>query len=126
MEFTAKTAPEVLHRFGHFHDANIFEFTIRTAERPWSARVELAAQDRANESAWCRVEFTFEDVKEWRYEQIRLFTIVIFEMKAVKAKGLMFVGFDDPAGSDPRPDDFRATDAYIAARTVHWDVRPDG
>lgn len=72
------------------------------------------------------MRFEFEGVKEWRFEQIRFDMVVIFEAKAAEADGLMFFGFDGAAMSAMRPDDFRSTTAYIAARTVRFDVHPLG
>jgi hypothetical protein len=126
VDFTRETAHGILDRFGGFGDAVIRGIEIRPED--WSAWVELDAMDHStDESTWCRVRIEFEGVEEWRFaQQHRSQMVVIFEAQAAESDGVMFVSFDNPGSSDPSPDDFRSTDAYIAARRVSVDVQPLG
>jgi hypothetical protein len=123
VELTPQTVPALWDRFDAFHDGVIREIEIQAADK--MARVEFDAEDMSAVGTWHRLRFEFEDVREWRFEQIRSDMVVIYAARAAEANGLMFVSFDAATMPEqPGADDFRATCAFIASRTVEWSSSP--
>ena len=123
VELTPENCLELWSRFDGFHDGVIRSIELRPETK--SARVELDAEDISERGGWHRVRFEFEDVREWRIEQIRSDMVVIYGAKTAKADGLTFVGFDAATmAENPTADDFRASTAFIAAHRVAVSTSP--
>ena len=116
---------EVWSRFGQLSDSVIRRFEVRTDSRPWSAVVEVDAQEPPNSNGpWHRIRFEFTDVREWRFEQTRSDMLVIFEARAERVDELICVSFDAAViPENPHLDDFRRTDAFVAASAVEPSLR---
>jgi hypothetical protein len=113
---------EVLTRFGQLSDSVIRLVEIHPESRPWSVIVALDAQEPPN---WYRIRFEFLDAREWRFEQTRADMLVVFEARADRVDGLICVSFDAATMPvTPSLDDFRRTDAYVAASDVEVSMHP--
>jgi hypothetical protein len=117
---------DVWTRFGNLSDSVIRLVEIRPEARPWSAVVELDAQEPpSSDGPWHRIRFDFIDAREWRFEQTRADMLVVFEARAERVDDLVCVTFDAATmpASSPTLDDFRRTDAYVAAADLEVSVR---
>jgi hypothetical protein len=124
MHLTEEAVRDLWRRFGGFHDAVIRVVELRPETD--SALVHLDAAEVVD-GRWYRVRSEFDGLQEWRFEQIRSDTIVVYEARAAVADGLTYVSFDAATMPErPLPDDFQATVAYIAAQTASVTDAPLG
>ena len=122
MNLTEKSATDLWHRFGDFHDAVIRLVELRPETN--SASVEIDAED-VSETRWHRVRFEFDGLREWRFEQIRSDMVVIYAARVATVDGLTFVGFDAATlPARPSPDDFRGSTAFVAGENVTVTTSP--
>ena len=121
-ELTPGTAHQFLKRY-QFRGARLRRFRVRNAANAAAAEVRLAA--RATDTGRpVRLRLVFEGVEEFRFQRrpgpglVRLKDVQVGFFGA-----LTYVNFD-PFAEDgpPKVMDFRASDCFVAGRTVRWEV----
>jgi hypothetical protein len=121
-ELTTGTAHQFLKRF-QFGGARLRAFRVRNAAGAATAEVRLTAR-AADTGEPVRLRLIFAGVEEFRFQRrpgpglVKLKNIQIGFFGA-----LTYVNFD-PFAEDgpPKVMDFRASDSFVAGRTVRWEV----
>jgi hypothetical protein len=106
-----------------FRGARLRRFRVRNAAKASTAEVRLTVRDATTDKP-VRLRLTFEGVEEFRFQRrpgpglVRLTGLQVGFFGA-----LTYVNFD-PFAEDgpPKVMDFRASDCFVAARTVRWEV----
>src|SRR5690242_14155172 len=119
-ELTTGTAHQFLKRF-QLRGARLRRFRVRNAPKDATAEVRLTVRD--NEKS-VRLRLVFDGVEEFRFQRrpgpglIRLKGVQVGFFGA-----LTYVNFD-PFADDgpPKVMDFRASDCFVAARSVRWEL----
>lgn len=127
MEFKP-TLTEAWAKFGDFHDSLIKRIELALEPAPWDAVVELEGTADSPDLPWYFIRFEFTGVQEWRFDQARNLgpTTIVFEASWAQLGDLFYVTFDGVnVDSDaPTVEMFRASDTYIAAKSVEVTLRP--
>jgi hypothetical protein len=119
-ELTTGTVHQFLKRFP-LRGARLRRFRVRNAPKHSSAEVRLTLRDNGNR---VRLRLVFDGVEEFRFQRrpgpglVRLKGVQVGFFGA-----LTYVNFD-PFADDgpPKVMDFRASDCFVAARSVGWEV----
>lgn len=119
-ELTTGTAHQFLKRF-QLRGARLRRFRVRNAPKDATAEVRLTVRDN---DKLVRLRLVFDGVEEFRFQRrpgpglIRLKGVQVGFFGA-----LTYVNFD-PFADDrpPKVMDFRASDCFVAARSVRWEV----
>jgi hypothetical protein len=119
-ELTTGTAHQFLKRF-QLRGARLRRFRVRNAPKDATAEVRLTVRDNDKP---VRLRLVFDGVEEFRFQRrpgpglIRLKGVQVGFFGA-----LTYVNFD-PFADDgpPKVMDFRASDCFVAARTVRWEI----
>ena len=119
-ELTTGTAHQFLKRF-QLRGARLRRFRVRNAPKDATAEVRLTVRDNDKP---VRLRLVFDGVEEFRFQRrpgpglIRLKCVQVGFFGA-----LTYVNFD-PFADDgpPKVMDFRASDCFVAARSVRWEV----
>ena len=121
-ELTSGTAHQFLKRF-QFRGARLRAFRVRNSAGAATAEVRLTA--RAGDSGnLVRLRLVFDGVEEFRFQRRPGPGLVTLKDIQVGFFGaLTYVNFD-PFAEDgpPKVMDFRASDSFVAGRTVRWEV----
>ena len=121
-ELTTGTVHQFLKRF-QFRGARLRRFGVRNAAGDsTTAEVRLVARDAGDKPV--RLRLVFEGVEEFRFQRRPGPGLVRVKDVQVGFFGaLTYVNFD-PFADDgpPKVMDFRASDCFVAARTVRWEV----
>lgn len=121
-ELNTGTAHQFLKRY-QFRGARLRAFRVRNRGDAATAEVRLTAR-AADTGQPVRLRLTFAGVEEFRFQRrpgpglVKLKDIQIGFFGA-----LTYVNFD-PFAEDgpPKVMDFRASDSFVAGRTVRWEV----
>ncbi len=120
-EITTGNVHQFLKRF-QLRGARLRRFRVANKAETTTAEVRLAARDAADKPV--RLRLVFEGVEEFRFQRrpgpglVRLKDVQIGFFGA-----LTYVNFDPfPEDGPPKVMDFRASDCFVAARTVRWEV----
>ena len=121
-ELTTGTAHQFLKRF-QFGGARLRAFRVRNTAGAATAEVRLTVR-AADTGRPVRLRLTFAGVEEFRFQRrpgpglVKLKNIQVGFFGA-----LTYVNFD-PFAEDgpPKVMDFRASDSFVAGRTVRWEV----
>ena len=121
-ELTTGTAHQFLKRFP-FRGARLRRFRVQNTPDAAAAEVRLTVRDTTSGKP-VRLRLAFEGVEEFRFQRrpgpglVRLTGLQVGFFGA-----LTYVNFD-PFAEDgpPKVMDFRASDCFVAGRTVRWEV----
>jgi hypothetical protein len=120
-ELTTGTAHQFLKRFP-FRGARLRQFRVRNTGDGSTAEVRLTL--RPEDGKPVRLRLIFDGVEEFRFQRRPGPGLVRVKDVQVGFFGaLTFVNFDPFAEEGPpKVMDFRASDCFVAARTVRWEV----
>lgn len=120
-ELTTGTAHQFLKRFP-FRGARLRQFRVRNTGDSSTAEVRLIV--RSEDDKPVRLRLIFDGVGEFRFQRRPGPGLVRVKDVQVGFFGaLTYVNFD-PFADDgpPKVMDFRASDCFVAARSVRWEV----
>ena len=123
IELTTSNLYQFLKRF-QFRGSRLRQFRVRnTSSKLAGAEIRLLVRETASGKP-ARLRLAFEGVEEFRFQRrpgpglVRLTGLQVGEFGALTYVIL------DPFAEDgpPKVMDFRASDCFVAARTVRWEV----
>src|SRR4051812_16506363 len=120
-ELTTGTAHEFLKRYP-LRGARLRAFRVRNAAGAAAAEVRLTVRPADGEGS-VRLRLLFDGVEEFRFQRRPCPGLVRLKGVQVGFFGaLTYVNFD-PFAEDgpPKVMDFRASDCFVAGRTVRWE-----
>jgi hypothetical protein len=120
-ELTTGTVHQFLKRHP-FRGARLRQFRVRNAADHTAAEVRLTI--RGDDGKPVRLRLTFDGVEEFRFQRRPGPGLVrIKDLQVGFFGALTYVNFD-PFADDgpPKVMDFRASDCFVAARSVRWEV----
>jgi hypothetical protein len=115
------------HAFGkrfQFHGGRVRAFRVRTGPQTTTAEVRLVVRDAQAANGPVRLRLVFEGVEEYRFQRRpgaapRKLSDVRFGFFG----NLTYLNLDAfPEDGPAKVMDFRASDCFLAGRTVRWEV----